>query len=130
MTVRVVPTEAFDPGQEVVPGAVVELQASRCGACGRTEFPARTSCPACGAPAARTALGTRGRLCGFTSVLHPPPGSLVEVPYHVGVVELDGAVRVMGLVDGPADALAVGLPVDTVARTAAQDLVTYGFRLA
>lgn len=129
MTTRVVPREAFALDADIVPGEVVPLRASRCAMCGRTEFPARLECPACGAPSPEISLPTEGRLCGFTSVLHSPPGAAVEVPYHVGVVELDGAIRVMGLLEDPPADLAVGLPVQTVAAIASEDLITYAFRV-
>lgn len=130
MTDRLVPAGAFSTGGPVVPGQAVALRASTCSGCGRAEFPPRAACPACGSAAALTELPTAGRLCAFTSVLHPPPGALVEVPYHVGVAELGGVLRVLGLLDGPAAALAVGLTVETVAHRVSGDLVTYAFRLA
>ena len=118
---------AADGGAPVV-GESARLLASQCPNCGRTEFPAREQCPACGEPSTTAPLPSEGRLCGFTAVLHPPPGTEVPVPYGIGVVEFDGRVRVMGLLTQQIDGLDVDPRVRTVTLHPAADVVTYGFQ--
>jgi len=110
-------------------GQPVHLRASRCGDCGRTEFPALHRCPACGGAATDVELPLDGVLRGHTAVLHPPPGALVEPPYRIGVVELGGAIRILGLIESGPDDLTVGLPVETVAASPAEGLLSYAFRV-
>jgi uncharacterized OB-fold protein len=118
-----------DPsGGGVVAGAPACLVASRCTACGRTEFPARVVCPACGSTSPSELLPSVGRLVGFTAVLHPPPGTDVEVPYTIGVVEFDGRIRVLGQVTDPVDQLEIGLSVETVGQRVGADSLGYAFR--
>ena len=79
------------------------LLASTCSACGRPEFPARATCPACGADSVTAALPRTATLVGHTAVLHQPPGAKVEAPYAVGVARFPNGLAVMGrlLVDEP-----------------------------
>jgi uncharacterized OB-fold protein len=79
------------------PGDALDLAASSCEICGRLEFPRRDECPLCATPMNDASLNSRPKLVGFTSVLHPAPGAKVEAPYHVGVAEFEGGLRVMGL---------------------------------
>ncbi len=109
----------------------VALRASRCPTCGRTEFPALDTCPACGAEAAPVALGPSATLAGFTEVLHPPPGAEVDVPYTIAVAAFaDGNLAVMGLLDGhvPSGDLVVGARLE-VCELATRTAAMYGFRL-
>ncbi len=118
-----------DPsGGGVVPGEPACLVASRCTACGRTEFPARALCPACGSTSPSELLPSAGRLVGFTAVLHPPPGTDVDVPYSIGVVEFDGRIRVLGQVTDPVDELEIGLSVETVGQRVGPASLGYAFR--
>lgn len=96
------PTVAADlyaPGEV---GARTELLASSCPSCRRYSFPARASCPACGADAEPVTLAGPARLRVLTGVRAQPPGSLVRAPYDVGVAEFDEGLCVLGLVVGPA----------------------------
>ena len=64
-----------------------------------------------------------------TAVLHAPPGSRIPVPYGIGVVEFDHALRVMGLVEDSTFDLELGATMECVAASPADDLVTYAFRV-
>ena len=95
-------------------GERTALRASQCPACSRACFPARTSCPACGADSTELELAGPARLRVLTGVLAQPPGSLVAAPYSVGVAEFDlaaGGICVIGLIHGPADRGDVVIPV-------------------
>ena len=121
---------AGEPGEAVAAGARIRLAASTCGACGRVQFPARTECPACGAPASATALQARATLGPCTAVLHPPPGALVPTPYLVGVARFPEGISVMGLVVGTDQTPPPGTPVETVATALPDGRLTYAFRPA
>jgi uncharacterized OB-fold protein len=119
--------EASDGG--VVPGARLRLAASHCLACSHVEFPALPTCPVCGAEATPVALSSTASLGGYTTVLHPPPGARIPVPYHVGVARFAEGIAVMGLlVEVTGFDLRIGMPVETVAFAAHDDLMTYAFR--
>lgn len=111
-------------GEQGHAGDRIRLAASSCGACGRTVFPAHDRCPGCGAEATSIALGCEGRIRGFTSVLAPPPDALIDPPYHVGLVDFDGGVTIMGLL---VSETAVGAVVETVTFEVG-DRLTYAFR--
>jgi uncharacterized OB-fold protein len=51
------------------------------------------------------------------------------VPYHVGIARFPEGIAVMGLlVDVAGVDLRIGLPIETVAVSAYDDLMTYAFR--
>ncbi|RZI53453.1 MAG: hypothetical protein EOP16_02800 [Pseudonocardia sp.] len=82
-------------------GEITSLLASTCEACGRTHFPTVAQCPACGGSIHMAHL-SRGRLSARTEVTTPPPGALIEPPYHVGITDFAEGIRVIGLIDGDA----------------------------
>jgi len=86
---------AADGGAPVV-GESARLLASQCPTADGPSFPLASNARRAVSPRRPAPLPSEGRLCGFTAVLHPPPGTEVPVPYGIGVVEFDGRVRVMG----------------------------------
>lgn len=72
------------------------LRGARCPDCGRWQFPAEPDCPYCGGErCTEAALGARARLFLYTAVQARPPGYLGDLPFGVGVVELDEGVRLI-----------------------------------
>jgi uncharacterized OB-fold protein len=110
-------------------GDRLRLVGSSCPACGRVAFPAVDACAACFTPAAEVLLPAEGTVALNTSVLHPPPGALVPVPYHLGFVAL-GERSVTGLLVGavgePGTGL-IGRPATTVAHVIDDEHTTYAF---
>ena len=93
------------------------LLVQRCAACNAYQWYPRAHCVACGAgePAWVEAAGT-GRLHTY-SVLQktPNPEFVPDLPYVLGIVELDEGVRVSAnIVDVDHDALACEMPVRVV----------------
>ncbi len=90
------------------------LIGSRCRACGRIAFPARTMCAGCGAEATdETPVGRRGRIRSSAVVHHAPLG--FTAPYVVALVELDeGPLVFCPITACPPDDAAVppGTPVE------------------
>lgn len=122
--------EGGDAAGGAEPGSPLRLAASRCDACDRVDFPRRPTCPSCLAPTSDVALAEGAVLGGSTSVLHPPPGAMVETPYHLGVAAFPEGISVLGqlLVDS-LDQIAIGDPLEVVA-TEVDGTVTYAFRPA
>ncbi len=110
------------------PGVPIALVASRCESCDRCEFPRRETCPSCGAPASPVRLSRTARVSQWTSVNHPPPGGLVDVPYSVVVADFPEGISILGLVskDGSAGVVALGNQVEVVS-TEVGERIGYAF---
>lgn len=114
--------------EQVRPGDAIRLHGSNCEECGRMEFPGRVECPWCGGPSSPVAMGPEATLVGFTAVLHPAPGSLIEAPYDIGVARFAGGLDVIGLLETPADDLELGHPIEVCAFDMPDGRLTYSFR--
>ncbi len=114
--------------EQLRPGDVARLHGSNCEGCGRMEFPGRVECPWCGGASSPVALGPEAVLVGFTAVLHPAPGSLIEPPYAIGVGRFAGGIDVMGLLASPTDVVALGDPIEVCAFGVPDGRLTYSFR--
>lgn len=115
-------TDLFEDGAT---GSRTQIRASRCEKCTRLEFPARTLCPACGAPSAPVRLGEDAVARTVTAVLAPAPGSKREAPYDVCVAQFAEGICVIGLADGP---VRVGEAVYPTVIDAFPGQHTFGFR--
>ena len=115
---------------EVGPGDAARLQASRCDECGRMEFPGRAECPWCGGASAFVVIGPEATLAGFTAVLHPAPGSIIDPPYDIGVARFADGLQIMGLLVTAGDDHAVGDPIEVCVVEVPDGRLTYGFRPA
>jgi uncharacterized OB-fold protein len=110
-------------------GAPVTLAGSRCTACLRVEFPARATCPACGADMQVTDLSSEATVRAFTGVEYPPPGCLVDVPYVIVMADFPEGVCVLGqLIAATIDEVAIGDALTSVVVPVGER-VSYGFRL-
>ena len=126
--VEFVAPELVADGYTAQVGHRVRLAGSRCVACNRVEFPARSSCPACAGAMESVALSQDAGVSGFTSVEHGPPGALVDVPYVIVVAEFAEGVAVLGqLVGATIDDVAIGDRLETVV-VAVGERASYGFR--
>ena len=136
-----VPTVPFAADVFTWPSDEPQLIGSRCTPCGVVTFPAQPSCPRCGALAMeRHLLPRRGHLVTWTTqeFLPKEPYAGGETPetfkrYGVGVIELDGDVRVEGrLTEGDPEKLKFGGEVELVIvpfRTDGDtEVVTFAFK--
>ncbi len=90
-----------------------ELRVQRCGGCGRLRHPPRPMCPGCNSLDWDSIVSSgRGEIHSFV-VHHHPPVYGFDVPFAIGLVELEEGTRIVGNVldIDPAD-LRVGLPVE------------------
>jgi uncharacterized protein len=88
------------------------LAFQHCDACDQWIFPPLPQCPRCSEshPAYRAASG-RGHVYSYT-IVEREFGAGVVVPYAVGYVETEEALRVAAFfVDCPFDEIAIGMPV-------------------
>jgi len=111
------------------------LLGSRCPDCGAYYFPKRVICVACGQNGLDEAeLSTRGKVWTYTIAGQTPPGSLVEAPYALAVVELPEKVAIRAvLTDVDLDRVKVGMDVEiTLAKMKededGNDVVSYKFK--
>lgn len=115
------------------------LVGSRCSACGYSYFPMAPSCrnPACvEKTVARATLPARGALYSYTVQRYRPP-ALFRMdgwePYAIGLVDLGGGLRVMGMLTGVAlDDIRIGMAVRLVPEALFTDplrgaIATYKF---
>jgi uncharacterized OB-fold protein len=110
------------------------LLASRCTSCGALGFPRADTCAYCaGTDAEPVELAGAGTLWAWTAVTASPPGYAGDVPYGVGVVELDTGIRIVGrLTESDPGRLAAGQAVELRVVPLHRDgegneVVTYAF---
>jgi uncharacterized OB-fold protein len=89
------------------------LEASRCVKCGQVHYPPRLICPGCRSRQFETvALPSGGKVVTYTIISVGPSDFAAEVPYALGIVELEGGVRLMAqIVDVPPEKVSIGMPV-------------------
>ena len=88
----------------------------RCGHCGRLRWPPRPICPECQTPGGEwVEIRSTGVLWSY-AVYHRAldPAFADDVPYAVGVIELDDGPRMYGRMVGSPDSLAIGERVRAV----------------
>ncbi|RLF55534.1 MAG: transcriptional regulator [Thermoplasmata archaeon] len=113
------------------------LIGSRCKVCNRIFFPPREVCPYC----RRKSLGKmeemklkgKGRLITYTIIYTPPSNFENQVPYAVGIVELDEGPRITSqIVDCDPEKLKIGMRVEAVFRKIQEDgdtgAIYYGYK--
>jgi len=92
-----------------------ELRLQRCGACQRTFFYPRSSCPACGSTEVPWFVASgRGRLHSYVISHRAAPGFEAEVPYAIALVELEEGPRMMANIVGvpqTPEALVLDMPL-------------------
>jgi len=111
------------------------LLGSRCPECGAHYFPQRYICIACGHEGLdQVELSGRGKVWTYTIAGQTPPGSLIEAPYALAVVELPEKVAIRSiLTDVDVDAVRVGMDVEIKLVKMKEDddgndVVSYMFR--
>ena len=97
--------------------------AQRCASCGRASLPPAPACLHCGSPEVRLveAASTGALYTWTTTHVAFDPAYTDEVPYTVGVVDLDDGARLSGMVDVPHDDLRAGLRLRVIWRRSPVD---------
>jgi len=88
------------------------LEAGKCKACGEVYYPPRLVCSCGGREFESVTLSDTGEVVTYTVIRVAPGGFTEEVPYALGIVEVEGGVRLMAqLVDVPLEEIKTGMPV-------------------
>jgi uncharacterized OB-fold protein len=110
------------------------LEAGKCKSCGEIYFPPRLICARCRSRQFETVkLRDEGHLVTYTIIRVGPSQFADQTPYAVGIVELDGGVRITSqIVDCALDKLTVGQRVRVEFRRIQKDgdagLLCYGYK--
>jgi uncharacterized protein len=95
------------------------LTTTRCRACRHLTFPPRLLCPDCwGRDVEWTGLSGHGILRSFTEVWSAPGVFAAEVPYVLGLVDLEEGIRCLARIDARYDDLRVDQPMVLAVRRA------------
>ena len=95
------------------------LMGSTCTACGNLSFPPRADCSAClHGEFTFTELSGRGTLLTFTSIDAAPAGFENDVPFYLGVIDLEETGRLLACFGETIDPqeIAIDMPVQVVPR--------------
>lgn len=109
-------------------------EAAKCAKCGKVFFPPRLVCSSCrGREFSATTLPAEGTIETFTVIRVAPSGFSDEAPYVVGIVALDGGVRVTAQIsDMKPDEVKIGDRVRLEFRKLRQDgpsgILCYGYK--
>lgn len=110
------------------------LEAGKCKKCGKILFPGRLVCPACGHREFETIrLSGKGKLVTHTITRVAPEGYGDQVPYGVGIVEMEEGVRVMAqITDCDPEKLKIGDTLVTEFRRIKEQgktgIIQYGYK--
>lgn len=110
------------------------LEAGKCASCGKIYYPPRRVCVCGGREFAQIPLPWEGKLVTYTIIRVGPSDFTDEVPYALGIVELDGgSSRLMAqIVDVPLEEIKTGMPVRLEFRKIYQEgeagIICYGHK--
>ena len=110
------------------------LEAGKCSKCGFIAFPHRLICPECGnRKFEEIKLSDTGKLVSFTTIQTGPTEFSDQVPYNVGIIELDDGARITAqIADTTAENLKIGGKVRLEFRKVQQDghagIIKYGYK--
>jgi len=95
------------------------LMGSRCTDCGQISFPPRADCPTCRhGEFEYTEMSGKGTVMTHTTIDAAPAGFEDDVPFHLGVVDLEETGRLLasfGDTIDPAE-IAIDMPIQVVPR--------------
>ena len=110
------------------------LEAGKCKKCSKIVFPKRLICPECGhREFEQVRLNRQGKLITYT-IIHVAPSKFSDqVPYAVGIVELNDGVKLMSqITDFNLNELKTGIPVKIEFRRISEEgeagILNYGYK--
>jgi len=110
------------------------LEAGKCQKCGKVYYPPRLVCAECGGRAFATiTLPAAGKVVTFTVIRVGPADFALDVPYALGIIEVQPGVRLMAqIVDVPPEKIKIGMPVALEFRKVAEEgdagIIHYGHK--
>ena len=114
------------------------LVGTKCGNCGKLDFPPRSVCPDCGRKSIgkmeRHQLSGIGTVVTYTTIHDAPSQFDMQKPYVMAIIETDEGVRLTAqLIDVKPNDVRIGMPVQPTFRRLGQEGVAgvlhYGSKL-
>lgn len=102
-----------------------ELLLQQCKECGKLQFPHRTICIGCFSVALQTVKASgKGKVYSFSTVYRAPSkGFLQDLPYTVGLIELDEGPRITSNIVGcKPEEVKIGMKVEVVFEDITDDI--------
>lgn len=118
-------------------GSRYNLIGTKCGNCGKVDFPPRTVCPDCGRKSIgrmeRLKLGGKGSVVTYTVIHEAPSQFEMQKPYVVAIIELEEGVRLTSqVIDVKPEDVKIGLKVQAAFRKLGQEgdagVIHYGYK--
>ena len=113
------------------------LIGTKCGSCGKVDFPPRAICPMCGRKSLgkmeRFRLRGAGKVVTFTVIHEAPAQFEMQKPYVVAIVEMDEGVRITSqIIDVDPSEVKIGMRVQTAFRKLGEEgdagIIHYGYK--
>jgi uncharacterized OB-fold protein len=110
------------------------LEAGKCKKCGKIYFPPRLVCSACKSKEfEKYKLKDTGKLVTYTIIRVGPSQFVDQVPYVLGVVELDDGVKILTqITDCDLDKVSIGIKLKIEFRKIQEDgkagIICYGYK--
>lgn len=113
------------------------LIGTKCGNCGKVDFPPRSVCPDCGRKSVGKMqtykLGGKGSVVTYTTIYDAPSQFDMQKPYVMAIIEMDEGVRLTSqLIDVKPEDVKIGLKVQAAFRKLGQEgdagVIHYGYK--
>jgi uncharacterized OB-fold protein len=92
------------------------IMAQKCSQCGALRFYPKHLCPHCLSDQFEWSLCSgRGQIYSYTNIYRAPLKAFADqVPYTIGLIDLEEGIRIMGRVKGNPDSMAIGKEVRAI----------------
>ena len=113
------------------------LVGTKCGNCGKVDFPPRSVCPDCGRKSVGKMqvhrIGGKGTVVTYTTIYDAPSQFDLQKPYVMAIIEMDEGVRLTSqLIDVKPEDVKIGMKVQSTFRKLGQDgdagVIHYGYK--
>ncbi len=118
-------------------GSRYNLIGSKCGNCGKLDFPPRAVCPDCGRRSVgkmqRYQLNGRGTVVTYTTIHDAPRLFELQKPYVIAIIETEEGVRLTAqLIDARPEDVRIGMKVQATFRKLGAEgeagVIHYGYK--
>ena len=113
------------------------LVGTKCGNCGKVDFPPRSVCPDCGRKSVGKMqtfkLAGKGTVVTYTTIYDAPSQFDMQKPYVMAIIEMDEGVRLTSqLINVKSEDVRIGMKVQATFRKLGQDgdagVIHYGYK--